>query len=303
MFNSLLSTVNIRSALDEVVIICRNKEKYSAVCEDILDGLLAESIFSRHQPTVLPIITITDDYKSIFGANVIICCYGVPSTFPMHDRQVLLNDHMELTDEIINRAKPFISPGCYIINAVNPVDSISHYIDKKLLDGQSQVIGIGATHNTARMLKSICRISGLPMQHIDQRSLMVCGEHGANLVPMLSQVMTATGPLTDHLATDALEQIAEDTRNQGLDIFHKMQRPPKYGPAASINILLDRIFLQDGTPCSGSIWHPQWEVFMSWPLTLINGRFTPLSITPSDSEQQQIHQAAIKLKRTLEGVS
>ncbi|HDG0627697.1 TPA: malate dehydrogenase [Serratia marcescens] len=301
--NALLSTTERRGSVKEVVIICRNTEKYSAVCEDILDGLLAEALFSRHNRTSLPKIVVTDDYRYIEGAGVILCCYGVPSTFPMHDRQALLDDHVRLSEAIFSRAKPFIAPGCHIINAVNPVDSISYYIDKILLDSRCRVIGIGAAHNTARLLKSICRISGIDMQRIDARSLTVCGEHGAGLVPLLSQVTTDEGPLNQVLSAQALAQIVTDTRNQGLDIFHKMRRPPKYGPSASILILLERIIQRDETPCCGSVWLPELGVFMSWPLALRDDVFTPLSLMPNQDEQQQIHQAALKLKNIIQGFS
>ncbi|MGL5129619.1 MAG: lactate/malate family dehydrogenase [Aeromonas popoffii] len=301
--NALLSTAERRDSLNEVVILCRNTEKYSAVCEDILDGLLAEHLFSRHSQANLPKIVVTDDYRHIDGADVILCCYGVPSTFPMHDRQALLDDHLQLSTEIFSRAKPFIAPDCHIINAVNPVDSISYYIDKILLGSRCRVIGIGAVHNTARLLKSICRISGLDMQRIDASSLKVCGEHGAGLVPLLSQVRTDEGPLSQVLSAVTLTQIATDTRNQGLDIFHKMRRPPKYGPTASILILFERIIQCDEAPCCGSIWLPELGVFMSWPLALRNGVFTPLPLSPNPDEQQQINLAALKLKNIIQGFS
>lgn len=303
MLNALLSTPERRDYLNEVTIVCRNIEKYAAICEDIRDGLLAASLFSHQQRANLPELIVTDNYQHIAGADAIICCYGAPSTFPLRDRQELLDDHLRLSAEIIGRAKPFIAPGCYIINAVNPVDSISYYIDKVLLDSRCRVIGIGAAHNTARLLKSICRFSGLSIRQVDTRSLVVCGEHGAGLVPLLSQVATSDGLLSDLLSPDVLMQIADDTRNQGLDIFHKMRRPPKYGPTASILILLERIFQQDDAPCCGSIWHPELGVFMSWPLTLRNGDFTPRAVTPSHSEDRAIRQAADKLKKIIEGFS
>ena len=298
--NMLLHSAKLRDHFDEIVIICRNVEKYSAFCEDIVDGLLTEYIFSGQDRIKLPSIVISDDYQNIKGSKILICCYGVPSTFPMQDRHFLLDDHIELSNKIFKQASPFITSDSYVINAVNPVDSISYYIDKVLLNSRCSVVGIGATHNTARLLKSICRISKLDMQSIDAKSLMVCGEHGTKLIPLLSKVKTDKGLLIDVIPSANILQIIEDTCNQGLDIFHKMQRPPKYGPAVSILTFLERITQRSKKPCCGSIWIQELEVFMSWPLALCDKGFLPLPISTSQEEYERITQAALKLKTIIE---
>ncbi|NOI88737.1 malate dehydrogenase [Vibrio sp. 99K-1] len=299
--NALLNVSELRNNVNEIVIFCRNVEKSQAIYEDILDGLLVRHIFENHTKVRLPKTFITDNYCHLDGADVILCCYGVPSTFPMSDRQTLLEEHVHLSAKIFNQIKPLITPGCHIINAVNPVDSISYYIEKVLLDSNCKVIGIGAIHNTARLLKNICRVSKLDPQCINTSSLQVCGEHGNGLVPLLSLVKTNKGPLNQLLSAQELEEVINDTCNQGLSIYHKMKRPPKYGPTASILIVLMRLVQKDKAPFCGSIWLPKLGVFMSWPLILKNGVFEPLSVSTSQYEQQQINLSANKLRQIIKG--
>src|SRR6187402_2550531 len=103
VLRNLLEYCAHTASVSTICVINRNPKKSKAVCDDIFHGVFTKYIYGKDEYISLPAIVCSDDYIDTKDTDVLICCYGVPSTFPLNDRQALLHDHVTLTDEVFGK--------------------------------------------------------------------------------------------------------------------------------------------------------------------------------------------------------
>lgn len=251
---NLVEYCSITSSVAEICVISRNVKKSRAICNDIIDGVLTKYIYGAREKISLPKLTCSDDYANVAGGDILICCYGVASKFPMNDRQELLEDHLRLTDEVVAKLLPHIKSELLLISTVNPVDTVCGYMARITNLPLRQIVGVAGSHSTARLLATIHEETGIGYDAIHKSSLVTCGEHGNGLVPVASRIAVGNQLLQALVTSTTIERIINGTKRRGLSIFHDMMAPPKFGPAASVQMLMERILSGDESPFCASVW-------------------------------------------------
>lgn len=299
---NLMEYCSITPSLAEICVISRNVKKSRAICDDILHGVLTRYIYGAREKISLPRLVCSDDYGDLAGADMLVCCYGVPSTFPMSDRQALLQDHVRLTEEVFSKLLPHIKSDLVVINTVNPVDTMCGYMVRLTNLPSQQVVGISGSHSTARLLMAIEEESGIAHAAVNRSSLMTCGEHGNGLVPVTSRITVDNELLTKLVPSATIERIVSNTKQRGLSIFHDMKAPPRFGPAASVQMLLERILSEDESPFCASVWNEQHNTFISGPMKYHGGKFHALEVDLSDEEAEMVRSGALRLNEIMKSI-
>lgn len=304
LLHLLLSTQQLTGCISEINVICGTSTRAAkAIYEDILSRVYTSHIFSGQQSNNLPRVNITFDYDCISNTNILICCYGVPSTFPLKDRNNLAKDHLDLTNKIFNQIKPLIKEDLLIINSVNPVDIISWHISEISGVSKNRVFGISGAHNTARLMMAVEEVLGYKHSQIDKNSLFVVGEHGQYFIPLINQIKIDNQRLIDIASSTSINKIIDIAKNKGLEIFNSKKSPPCFGPSSAIYELIAVLLKGKSSTYCGSIWMQKYNCFLSWPFKIIKGFVTPLEMNLSEDDSKKLIDCAFHLIQLKEKLS
>lgn len=304
LLHLLLSSQQLSGYISEINVICgTSTQAPKAIYEDILSRVYTSHIFGGQQSNNLPQVNITLNYDCISNTDLLICCYGVPSTFPLKDRNNLAKDHLDLTNKIFNQIKPLIKEDLLIINSVNPVDIISWHISEISGVSKNRVFGISGAHNTARLMMAVEEVLGYKHSQIDKNSLFVVGEHGQYFIPLINQIKIGNQRLIDIASPTSINKIIDIAKNKGLEIFNSKKSPPCFGPSSAIYELIAVLIKGKSSTYCGSIWMQKYNCFLSWPFKIINGFVTPLEMNLAQDDSKKLIDCAFHLIQLKEKLS
>jgi len=199
---------------DELMLIDINKERAYGEMLDIRDSL---EYLNRN------VKITTGDYNDCGDMDIIVITAGAP---PKKGETRL--DMLELSAKIV---KSIIDPimqsgfdGIFIVVS-NPVDVITHYVQKLSNLPKNQVIGTGTALDSARLQQMIAEISG-----VDPRSVYAfsMGEHGDSQMVPWSTVTVGGKPFYDIIQDNKdtigdvdLEALVKATAQRGWDIVSR----------------------------------------------------------------------------------
>lgn len=303
LLHCLLSSQQLSTCISGINIICRTSTSMAkAIYDDILSKIYTSYIFGEQQAQNIPLVNFTLDYDCIRKTDFLICCYGMPSTFPLTNRNNLAKDHLNLTNEIINKIKPFIKENLIIINSVNPVDIISWHISEVSGIPKERVFGISGAHNTARLMMAIEEVLGCKYSKIDKNSLFVIGEHGEYFIPVINQIKVDDKLLIDIASSTLINKIIDIAKNKGLQIFNSKKSPPCFGPASAIYELITILIKGKSSTYCSSVWIKKYNCFLSWPFKIIDGSVKLLEVDLTENDSKNLVDCAshlIKFKEKL----
>lgn len=295
LLHCLLSSQQLSKCISEINIICHTSTLIAkATYDDILSKIYTSYIFGEQQSQNTPQVNLTLNYDCISQTDILVCCYGVPSTFPLKDRNILAKDHLKLTNKIFNQIKS-LKEGLIIINSVNPVDIISWHISEVSGVSKRRVFGISGTHNTARLMMAIEEVLGCKHSKIDKNSLFVVGEHGNYYIPLINLIKVEDRPLIDIASPALINKIVDIAKNKGLEIFNFQKSPPCFGPSSSIYELITILLIGKSSTYCGSIWMQQYNCFFSWPFKIIDGFVKPLEMDLTEDDSKKLIDCAFHL--------
>lgn len=304
LLHCLLSSHQLSECISEINVICGTSTLIAkAIYDDILSKIYTAHIFSDKELHDVPLVNITLNYDCISKTDLLICCYGVPSTFPLSDRNNLAKDHLVLTNKIFNQINPLIKEGLQIINSVNPVDIISWHISEVSGVSKERVFGISGAHNTARLMMAIQEVLGCKYSQIDKSSLIVVGEHGQYFIPLLNQIKIDNQLLIDIATSESINKIIGIAKNKGLEIFNSKKSPPCFGPSSAIYELIAVLLRGKSSTYCGSIWMQKYNCFLSWPFKIINGFVIPLELNLTEDNSKKLIDCAFHLIQFKENLS
>lgn len=296
LLHLLLSSEQLSGYISEINVICGTSTLAAkAIYEDILSRVYTSHIFSEQESHNIPQVNITLNYDCISNTDILICCYGVPSTFPLKDRNSLAEDHLDLTNKIFNSIKSFIKEDLLIINSVNPVDIISWHISEISGVSKNRVFGVSGAHNTARLLMAVEEVLGYRHSQIDKNSLFVVGEHGQYFIPLINQIKIDNQRLIDIASSASINKIINIAKNKGLEIFNSKKSPPCFGPSSAIYELIAVLLKGKSNTYCGSIWMQKYNCFLSWPFKMVKGFITPLEINLTEDDSKKLIDCAFHL--------
>lgn len=304
LLHLLLSSQQLSECINVINVICGTSTLIAkAIYDDILSKVYTSYIFGDQKSRSIPLVNITLNYDCISKTDLLICCYGVPSTFPLKDRNNLAKDHLDLTNKIFHQIKPLIKEDLLIINSVNPVDIISWHISEISGVSKERVFGISGAHNTARLMMAVEEVLRYKHSQIDKNSLFVVGEHGQYFIPLINQIKIDNQRLIDIASSTSINKIIDMAKNKGLDIFNSKKSPPSFGPSSAIYELIVVLLKGKSSTYCGSIWMQKYNCFLSWPFKIINGFATPLEMNLTEDDSKKLIDCAFHLIQFKEKLS
>ncbi|HEY9641034.1 MAG TPA: malate dehydrogenase, partial [Coleofasciculaceae cyanobacterium] len=179
------------------------------------------------------------DYADTYGSDIIVITAGLARK-PGMSRDDLLRTNADI---VMNAAKQAIahSPEALIIVVTNPLDPMTYLAWKASGLPPERVMGMAGILDSARFQTFIAMELGI--SPADVRA-MVLGSHGDLMVP-LPRYSTVNGiPITDLLSLEAIDRIADRTRNGGAEVVELLKTGGAYyAPASSTCLMVEAILL------------------------------------------------------------
>ena len=214
--------------VSEVVLFSRPESIDNAKGQsyDMYDALAAEDIDC--------LLTPSCNFEDLAGSAIVLITAGVHRKEGMNRRDLAFVN----AKIVANYAKQIAlhAPDAIILVATNPVDVMTTIaLDASGFD-RNKVIGVGNHLDSLRLKTYFARRLNINSSEIHTR---VIGEHGDNMVPLLSSTTIGGIPLKyfiREVEIDVLE-IVKTLRNAGNTIISK-KGATEYGPAYAISNLI-----------------------------------------------------------------
>jgi L-lactate dehydrogenase len=164
----------------ELIFVDKNQRLAEGEAMDMMHG----------QPYVSNITVRAGNYSDLSSAQVIIISAGVGQR-PGENRMDLLGRNVEVLSQIIDELDRY-APNAILLIASNPVDILTHAVQKMSRRNHNQVIGTGTMLDSGRFRALLGRFYG-----VDPRSVhaYIIGEHGDTEVPLWSTAFIAGIPI------------------------------------------------------------------------------------------------------------
>jgi malate dehydrogenase len=202
------------SALDDIILVNRTKEKAVGEALDISNAVTLENPVS---------INGTDDFSMIKNSQVIVitASTGMYKT----SRLELLTQHVQLIKDIAKKVVKY-SPNSKILMVTNPVDVLTYVFNKVTNLSRNNIIGVASSVDSSRFRFLLA--NELRVKTTQITGAMVLGEHGDSMVPIFSLVKCDQKPIIDLLNISQIEKITFDLRNYWKNL-RRLKGPSLFG--------------------------------------------------------------------------
>lgn len=214
--------------ISEVVLFAREEslDKAKGQSYDMYDALAAEDIDC--------LLTPSCNYEDLAGSNIVLISAGVPRKEGMSRRDLAF-----VNGKIVSEYAKQVAihaPDAVILVATNPVDVMTTIALDASGFKRDKVIGVGNHLDSLRLKTYFARRLNINSSEIHTR---VIGEHGDNMVPLLSSTTIGGIPLKYFIREVELDikDIIQTLRNAGNTIISK-KGATEYGPAYAISNLI-----------------------------------------------------------------
>jgi malate dehydrogenase len=181
----------------------------------------------------------TASWDDIAGADVVIITAGVPRK-PGMSRDDLLTINLKIIRGVAENLKAK-APNAFVIVVSNPLDAMVYELKKVTGFPREKVVGMAGVLDSGRFQLFLAREAGVSVKDV---RAMVLGGHGDTMVPVLSYCTINGVPVTQLIAADKLQAIADRTRNGGGEIVKLMGTSAFYAPASAA-IQMAEAYLRD----------------------------------------------------------
>lgn len=214
--------------ISEVVLFARPEsiDKAKGQSYDMYDALAAEDIDCLLIPSC--------NYEDLADSQIVLISAGAPRHEGMSRRDLAFINGQIVSNYARQVAK--YAPDAIIVVATNPVDVMTTIaLDASGFD-RDRVIGVGNHLDSLRLKNYFARRLNINSSEIHTR---VIGEHGDNMVPLLSSTTIGGIPLKYFIREVELDikKIIQTLRNAGNTIISK-KGATEYGPAYAISNLI-----------------------------------------------------------------
>ncbi|MEX0861362.1 malate dehydrogenase [Nitrosopumilus sp.] len=196
---SSIAFLCVSNALDDVLLINRNKDKAIGESLDIANAIPSTSKFS---------IRGTDDYSKLVDSTVVVIAASVESYTT--DRTENITSQVIMIKEIAEKIKHYC-PSAIVLLISNPLDVLTYFFQKETGFSRYKVIGVASSLDASRFRYFISEKFSVQQSSITDA--MVLGEHGDSMVPVFSNCFVDGIPLLSMLDDNQKNSITNDVRN------------------------------------------------------------------------------------------
>lgn len=221
---------------------------------DVVEGMPQGKALDIHESTPVEgysgVVTGTNSYADIQGADIIIITAGIPRK-PGMSRDDLLTTNAKIIKDVAENVKKY-APGAFVIVISNPLDAMVYLFQKVSGLPKNQVMGMAGVLDAARFRTFISMETGVSVADV---SAFVLGGHGDTMVPLPRYSYVGGIPLPDYpgLTKEKIDKMVDRTRNGGGEIVALLKTGSAfYAPAASAIAMAESILLDQKRvfPCA-----------------------------------------------------
>ena len=224
-------TLAREDTVDEIVMVARPQslDKAKGETYDMYDALSSRNIDCKLTPTC--------DFNDIKGSDVVLITAGIHRS-PGMSRLDLAVPNAKIVDYYSRQIAEY-APDSIILVATNPVDVMTTVALKASGFNKMKVIGVGNHLDSLRLKNYFSRMVNINGSEVHTR---VVGEHGENMVPLLSSTTIGGIPLkyfVEYVDMDVIS-LLQQLRNAGKTTISK-KGATEYGPAFAISNIISTI--------------------------------------------------------------
>ena len=279
-------------AVDELVLIAREKSlnKIEGEALDMYDAMAAKDIGV--------VIRASADIRDIADSNIVIIAAGIPRRADMSRLDVAIPNAKIVAGYARQIAE--YAPDSIILVISNPVDIMTYVALKASGFTKTKVFGLGNHLDSLRLKNLVARHFNI---HVSEIHTRVIGEHGDNMVPLLSSTSIG-GILVKYFSrydSFDIDKIIKNVKDAGNYVISK-KGSTEYGPAFAISnivniILSDKKKILTVSTYLESEIEAVNDVCLGVPVKLgINGIERIIRIKMSEKEKKAFLKAAESVK-------
>ena len=270
------------NGLDDIVLVNRDEKKAIGEALDISNAVPADSTIS---------IKGTGDYSQITNSDVVI----VTASIGTHQasRSDIMIDQSILVRDIARKIQDF-APKAKVLMVTNPVDVMTHVVQKEGNLGSKNILGVASSLDSARFRFCLAKNFGVSQAQI--YDALVLGEHDDSMVPIFSHAKLGNTPVNDLLNEKQRSHITSGVRN-----YWKSLRDYKgssvFGIAKNtFDIIYAVIQNKPLDVCASVLLDGQYgleDVCVGVPITINKDGIVKIhQIAITDEEQEQLRRSA-----------
>jgi malate dehydrogenase len=180
------------------------------------------------------VITGSNDYSALAGADVVIVTAGIPRK-PGMSRDDLIGINTGIVNQVGAGIKAH-APNAFVIVITNPLDAMVEVMQRATGFNPAKVVGMAGVLDSARFRHFLAVEFGVSVQDVNA---FVLGGHGDTMVPLVRYSSVAGIPLPDLVkmgwtTQEKLDAMVQRTRDGGAEIVALLKTGSAfYAPAAS----------------------------------------------------------------------
>ena len=225
------------NSVNKLVLISREEsvDKIKGESLDIYDALAAKGVYVS--------IKTSSDLNSIEDSDVVVLTAGA-SRKPGMERADLGSINAKIVADYARKIAE-ISPDSIILVITNPVDVMTYVALKASGFSKNKVFGLGNHLDSLRFKNYMAKHFHV---HVSEIHTRIIGQHGPNMVPLISSTSIGGIPIEYYSAWDYftgykpfdINETIETVKNAGNNIISK-KGATEYGPAFAISNIVTTI--------------------------------------------------------------
>jgi malate dehydrogenase len=191
------------------------------------------------------LMTGSNDYTALKGADVVIVTAGVPRK-PGMSRDDLIGINTGIIEKVGAGIKANC-PGAFVIVITNPLDAMVAVMQEAVGGDPNKICGMAGVLDSARFRWFLAEEFGVSVEDV---TAFVLGGHGDTMVPLVRYSTVAGIPLPDLVkmgwtSQEKLDQIVQRTRDGGAEIVGLLKTGSAFYAPASSAIAMAESYLLD----------------------------------------------------------
>ncbi|MCV0367757.1 MAG: lactate dehydrogenase [Nitrosopumilus sp.] len=280
------------NALDDVLLINRNKDKAIGESLDIANAIPQTSEFSIHG---------TDDFSKLTDSDIVVI--AASTGIYSKDRSENMVSQINMIKDIAEKIKRYC-PSAVVLVVSNPLDVLTYFFQKESGFSRFKVIGIASSLDSSRFRYLISEKLSIPNSSI--LDALVLGEHGDSMVPIFSKVRVDGTSLSSMLDDDEKSVISNKVKNYWLEL-RKFKSRSQFGIAKNIFDVIEAIVNKKELSFPASVVldgeYGQSNVAMGVPVRINgHGLFEIEQIELDASETEQLVNSSKKIQNQINSV-
>jgi malate dehydrogenase len=289
---SSIAFLCVSNALDDVLLINRNKDKAIGESLDIANAVPQTSKFSIHG---------TDDFSKLTDSDIVVI--AASTGIYSKDRSENMISQINMIKDIAEKVKKYC-PSAIVLVISNPLDVLTYFFQKESGFSRFKVIGVASSLDSSRFRYLISEKLSVP--HSSIMGALILGEHGNSMVPIFSKVRIDGKSLSSILDDEEKSVISSKVKNYWLEL-RKFKSRSQFGIAKNTFDVLEAIVHKKELSFSASIVldgeYGQSNVAIGIPVRINErGLFEIEKIELDESETEQLVNSSKKIQNQTNSV-